>query len=61
MIVERFESYLRDAAISINATTIAEEKSNWRAGHRSLRKLQRSWACDMPIATPIWAGAPLWA
>ena len=61
VIVERFELYLRDAAISINATTIAEEKSNWRAGHRSLRKLQRSWACDMPIATPIWAGAPPWA
>ena len=27
VIVERFESYLRDAAISLNATTIAEENS----------------------------------
>ena len=27
VIVERFELYLRDAAISINATTIAEERA----------------------------------
>jgi hypothetical protein len=27
VIVERFESYLWDAAISLNATTIAEENS----------------------------------
>ncbi len=31
-IVERFESYLRGAAISLNATVIAEENSEYRVG-----------------------------
>src|SRR5215813_8562823 len=64
--VERFERYLRDAALSLRATAIAEELSEQsvrerQAGHRLQNKLQAVWDCVICSATLTDSNAKRWA